>query len=142
MAINLVWPVALIVLSNVFYQICAKAIPGEMNPFAYLTITYLVGAVFSVILFFATSHGGSLLAEYQKTNWAPFVLGLAIVGLEAGFLYGYRAGWQVNTLPLLANTLLAIVLIFVGWLLYKETFTIDKAIGIALCLGGLFFIKR
>ena len=142
MAINLIWPVALIVLSNVFYQICTKEIPGSMNPFAYLTITYLVGAICSVVLFFVTGHGGSLLGEYQKTNWAPFVLGLVIVGLEGGYLYAYRAGWQVNTLPLVANILLAIVLVFVGWFLYKESFSVDKAIGLVLCAVGLFFINR
>ena len=142
MAINLIWPVALIVLSNVFYQICTKEIPGSMNPFAYLTITYLVGAICSVVLFFVTGNGGSLLGEYQKTNWAPFVLGLVIVGLEGGYLYAYRAGWQVNTLPLVANILLAIVLVFVGWFLYKESFSVDKAIGLVLCAVGLFFINR
>lgn len=142
MTFQLIWPVALIVLSNTFYQICAKAIPGAMNPFAYLTITYLVGAVVSAIAFFVTGHGASLLGEFQKTNWAPFVLGLVIVGLEGGYLYAYRAGWQVNTLPLLANTLLAVALVFVGWLIYKESFSVDKAIGLCLCAAGLFFINR
>ena len=47
-----VWPIALVVLSNVVYQICAKSVPEEMNPFASLTVTYLVGAVVSAILYF------------------------------------------------------------------------------------------
>ncbi len=37
---NDVWPLALVVASNVAYQICAKSVPGGMNPFASLTITY------------------------------------------------------------------------------------------------------
>lgn len=42
--LNYIWPLALVVLSNVFYQISAKSVPDAMNPFASLTITYLVGA--------------------------------------------------------------------------------------------------
>ena len=47
-----VWPIALVVLSNVVYQICAKSVPNGLNPFAALTVTYLVGALMSVVLFF------------------------------------------------------------------------------------------
>ena len=41
---NYVWPLGLVVLSNVLYQICAKSVPEGMNPLASLTITYLIGA--------------------------------------------------------------------------------------------------
>ena len=93
-----VWPIALVVLSNVAYQICAKSVPEEMNPFASLTVTYLVGAAASGILFFALDHSGNLIHEVQKINWAPLVLGIVIVGLEAGWIYAYKAGWQVSTM--------------------------------------------
>lgn len=32
------WPIGLVVLSNVVYQICAKAVPGGMSPFVSLFI--------------------------------------------------------------------------------------------------------
>jgi hypothetical protein len=41
-----VWPIALVVLSNVVYQICAKSVPNGLNPFAALAVTYLVGALY------------------------------------------------------------------------------------------------
>lgn len=91
-----VWPLGLVVISNVFYQICAKSVPEKMNPFASLTITYAVGAIASLILYYALNKSGSMLQEYQKTNWAPFVLGLVIVGLEVGYIYAYKAGWPVD----------------------------------------------
>ncbi len=52
---NYVWPVALVVLSNVLYQICAKSLPEGTNPFASLTVTYFVGTVFSFVLYFVMS---------------------------------------------------------------------------------------
>ncbi len=35
---NYVWPMILVIISNVIYQICAKSVPKEMNPFASLFI--------------------------------------------------------------------------------------------------------
>ena len=29
--LNYVWPIALVILSNVFYQICAKSVPEGMH---------------------------------------------------------------------------------------------------------------
>ena len=42
-----IWPIALVVLSNTLYQICAKSVPEGMNPLASLTVTYFIGAVIS-----------------------------------------------------------------------------------------------
>ena len=29
-------------------------------------------------------------------NWAPFVLGIVIVGLETGWFYAYKAGYKIK----------------------------------------------
>ncbi|MBR2098326.1 MAG: EamA family transporter [Firmicutes bacterium] len=137
-----VWPIALVVLSNTFYQICAKEVPEKMDPFASLTVTYLVGAAVSFALFGLLNRGGSIIAEYQKLNWAPFVLGLVLVGLETGFIYAYRAGWTVSTAAIVQSAFLGVVLIFVGMLLYKEVVTPTKVAGILICLVGLYFINK
>lgn len=137
-----VWPIALVVLSNTFYQICAKEVPEKMDPFASLTVTYLVGAAVSFALFGLLNRGGSIVAEYQKLNWAPFVLGLVLVGLETGFIYAYRAGWTVSTAAIVQSAFLGVVLIFVGMLLYKEVITPTKVAGILICLVGLYFINK
>lgn len=68
---SFIWPIALAVLSNVAYQICAKSAPEAMDPFASLTVTYLVGAVASAALYWALNRGGSLAKEYSRLNWAP-----------------------------------------------------------------------
>ena len=136
-----VWPIALVVLSNTVYQICAKSVPNGMNPFASLTVTYLVGAVASGILFFALGTEGNPVKEYGKLNWAPFVLGIVIVGLEAGWIYAYKAGWQVSTGFIVQSAFLAAVLLLVGYFLYHEALTWNKLVGVAICLIGLVFIN-
>ena len=138
---NYIWPLALVVLSNVFYQICAKSVPGEMNPFASLTITYVIGAITSLLLYFALNKDANLIHEYSKVNWAPFVLGFSIVGLEVGYIYAYKAGWPVSTAQIVQASALAVILIFVGYLLYKECLTWNKITGIIVCLAGLGLIN-
>ena len=138
---NYLWPIVLVVLSNTIYQICAKSVPKEMNPFASLTVTYLIGAVASAILYFVLGKNGNLIKEYGKLNWAPFVLGLVIVGLEAGWIYAYKAGWQVSTGFIVQSAVLAVMLLVVGFFLYHESFTWNKVVGVVICLVGLVFIK-
>ena len=135
-----VWPIALVVLSNVVYQICAKTVPKGIHPMASLTVTYLVGAVASTILYFVF-WGRDLIREYSKLNWSPFMLGLVIVGLEAGFIFAYKAGWQVSTASIVQSSFLSVALIFVGYLLYHETLTWNKLVGVAICLIGLVIIN-
>ncbi len=136
-----IWPIALVIISNILYQVCAKSAPDGMNPLATLTVTYGVGAIVSTILFFVTNRGANLLKEYSKLNWAPFVLGLVIVGLEVGFIYAYKAGWQVSTASIVQSSFLAIALIFVGYFLFKEAITWNKIVGVVICMIGLVFIN-
>ena len=136
------WPILLAVFSDIFYQICTKSTPANLNPFASLTVTYLVGAAISTAIFFVTSGGGNLLQEWKGVNWSTFVLGLAIVGLEAGAIYMYKVGWAVNTGYIVKSILLAAALIAVGYFLYKESFSLNKALGILVCLVGLYLINK
>lgn len=138
---NYVWPIVLVIFSNVVYQICAKSVPKEMNPFASLTITYIVGAVASAILYFVLEKDGNLIKEYSKLNWAPLVLGIVIVGLETGWIYAYKAGWQVSTGFIVQSSVLAVMLLVVGYFLYHEAFTWNKVVGVVICLIGLVFIN-
>ncbi len=135
------WPMALLILSNTVYQICTKSVPEGMDPFASLTVTYLVGAAGSLLLFLALHPGGSLLREYGKLNWAPFVLGVVIVGLEAGWIYAYKAGWEVSTGFIIQSAVLAGVLLLVGALLYREALTWNKLVGVAVCLIDLVILN-
>lgn len=138
---NYIWPLGLVVLSNVFYQLCAKSVPADMNPFASLSITYAIGTVASLVLFFVLNKNGNLAVEYGKINWATVLMGIVIVGLEVGYIYAYKAGWPVSVAQIVQAAVLAIILIVVGYLLYKEAITWNKIVGVLVCLGGLALIN-
>ncbi len=137
-----IWPIGLVVLSNIVYQVCSKSTPNGIDPFASLTVTYAVGMIASVILYFTVGSGENLFKEYTKLNWAPFVLGIVIIGLEAGFIFAYKAGWQVSTASIVQSSFLSVALIFVGFILYKEDLSLNKILGVVICLIGLFFINK
>lgn len=139
---SMVWPIVLIIFSNIIYQICAKEVPKDMDAMASMTITYLVGAICSAVMFFVMNKNGNLLQEYTKMNLAPVFLGVSVVGLEVGFIYAYKNGWAVSTASIVQSAFLAVALILVGRVLYHEAITTNKVIGIAICLIGLYFINK
>ena len=139
---NMLWPLLLIVGSNCFYHICAKSMPEEAHTFGALTVTYLIGAAISAVAFVVSVRPANVLTELHKLNWAPFVLGLAIVGLEAGNVFLYRAGWKISVGSVVGNISLAVVLLFVGYFLFHEQITARQLIGVAVCALGLFLITK
>lgn len=135
-------PILLIVLSNVIYNITQKSTPSSLNPFVTLLVTYLVAAVISFIgMFFIKAEKG-IIASFGAINWTCIVLAFAVVGLEVGYLLAYRAGWNISTVTIIANILLAIILIPIGILMYREKFEPAKIIGIILCVGGLILLNK
>lgn len=136
-----IWPMALVVLSNVIYQICTKSVPAGINPFASLIVSYLISAAASAVMFFALSGRTSLIGEFGKLNWASFVLGISIVGLEAGWIYAYKAGWQISRGFIVQSAFMTFMLLAVGYLLYHEALTWNKILGAAICLIGIWFIN-
>ena len=137
---NYIWPVLLILGSNIAYNLMTKSTPVQVNPFASLTVTYLVAAVFSFILLLFSSSGHPM-ADFREVNWTGIVLGMAIVGLELGYICLYRAGWNISVGSLVANVLLAACLLVIGLVVFKEAVGVKQMLGIAVCLCGLVLIN-
>ena len=139
---NYIWPILLVIGSNTVYNICAKSNPGrgKMHLFS-LSVTYLVGAFLPIVMFLFTSSEKAYLTELRKLNWASVVLGASVVALEFGYIAIYRAGWKVSVGSLVANIGLAVILIIVGVIFYKELITFKQICGIMLCLGGLLLLN-
>ena len=115
-----IWPLILMIVSNTVYHVCAKSLPTKLDPLASLTVSYFFAAISSGILYFVVNRGSAdLLREYSGMNWVPFLLGLVLVGMEAGSIYAYRAGWSVSTLQVTSAAGIAALLVFVGYLAYQ-----------------------
>jgi uncharacterized membrane protein len=139
---NYIWPLLVVVGANTVYNISAKSTPSDVNSFASLALSYAIGMVLSVVMFFVTSDNKNFIAELSKTNWTALALGVAIVGLEFGYVCLYRAGWKISVGTLVANISLACVLLVVGILLYKESVTPRQLIGILFSGIGLVLVAK
>ena len=115
---NMIWPLLIVVGANTIYNISTKSTPSDVNTFASLAMSYFIATIGSVLMFFLTSDSKNLLVEISKTNWSALALGIAIVGLEFGYICIYRAGWKIGVASLVANISLACVLLLIGLFVY------------------------
>ena len=135
------WPLLLVVASSVGYQVGLKEVSDIEDPMASLTVTYLAASVVSFVIYFFQSLGKeSFLRGVLSVNLSAIGLGLAIVGIEVGTLFMYRAGWAVNVAFVVANSLIVAALMLTGFLLYKEKLTLRQVIGVGISLAGILCI--
>ena len=137
---NAIWPLFLIVGSNIVYQLSARGAAKGVNPFAALVVAYAIATVASLALFLATAKGSALAAQVRELNWANYALGLAIIGLEGGFLCLYRAGWSASVGPIVTYSAVAMLLLLIGALFLGEHVGWKQIAGVALCLAGIALV--
>ncbi|NYE56386.1 EamA family transporter [Carboxydothermus ferrireducens] len=132
--------ISLTIFSNIIYHVTQKLIPPKANPFLVLTSTYLTAAFLSLLLSPVSKGKAKFVFELSKLNWVGFALGIAIFGLELGFLLAYRAGWKISTAALFSNAAVSLFLIPIGILFFGEKLTVTKVLGIIFCLIGLWLL--
>ena len=134
--------IALVVAGNVAYHLGLKVVPREVHPLAPLLVLFTTSALTVLAAWPLFARSVSLRGEIGKLNWAPFAVGAAIVAIELGFLLAYRAGWKISTAPVTANIAVAVVLVAIGLVVFRESLTPSRLAGIALCLAGLWLLNR
>jgi len=140
---KMIWPIALVVLSNVFYHITTKSTPRAANAFLSLTVTYIVAGILSFAAYFLTAgRSATLRTSLHNLNWTSYILGIAIMGLEVGYIFVYRSGWKVSVAPIVSYITLAIVLMFVGYFLFKENISLLQITGFVICVVGLVLVSK
>ena len=134
-------PVLIAVLSNIIYDVSAKSIPSHIHAMGLLVITYITSAVCSLILFYVTSKEKKFFKELKNVNYAVFLMAVGCTGIDLGYIFLFRAGWPISLGSLVCNIGLAISMIFIGMLFYKEKITLHHVGGIALCIAGFVLIN-
>ena len=137
-----VFSIALIVASNIMYHVCQKSTPESANSMVSLLVTYLSASMITLSAFLLFHSDKNFVHSLKELNWTSVALGIAIVGLEFGTLMAYRAGWDISVGSLVANILLAIMLIPVGILFYQEGFAFNRTLGVVFCAIGLILLNK
>jgi multidrug transporter EmrE-like cation transporter len=132
----------LAILCTVGYHLVLKLTPAGANPLLSLMVTYaLVTAAFGVALL-AMPGGFEWRHEFRQLNWTALALALVIVGLDVAFLMTYRSGFAVSLGALVTQSAAALILLVVGVTVFREKLTAANAVGLALCLVGLWLVNR
>ena len=139
--LNYLWPIVVVITSNTLYHLCTKSAPGNVNVFASLTVTYSVSALVAAALFILSGGYTNVVQGFKTLNWTSVAFGFVLVALETGWMYVYRAGWQVSVATIVQSSVLALVLILIGYFIYNEALTWNKIVGVIICLVGLGVIN-
>jgi len=133
--------IMLTVASNVLYHIFQKVTPAAANPLLALAVTYATSTVFCLGLFFVLPENRSLTDSLKVITWSSAALGLAIVGLELGFLLAYRSGWNISLAALASTVAVALVLLPIGLMFFRERLSLANSAGFFLCILGLVLMN-
>ncbi len=74
-------------------------------------------------------------------NWAVIALGIAVLGIEVGFFFAYRSGWNISKDNLFASSIIVMLLLPIGALLYSEQITLINLVGVVCCILGVTLLS-
>jgi len=131
---------AIAIASVVTYQLCMKLVPQDLNPISALVTIFGTALVCTLIAakFVPVDVPNWSFAEF---SWTPVFVGVAIVGIELGYLLMYRSGWHLAAAPLFVMGSAAVVLTPIGFLVFRQPWSSRYAFGLALCLYGLYLLS-
>jgi multidrug transporter EmrE-like cation transporter len=133
--------ITLAILSSALYHFSAKSVPSNINFAISLIVTYLVALGITIIAAFLLPAESGFAAELKKLNWASFLLAIAIVGIEFGFLLVYRSGWDLGIAAVLTNVVASLILVPIAIFIFKDKLNWVNIVGIFVCLAGLVMLN-
>jgi drug/metabolite transporter (DMT)-like permease len=133
---------SLAVACTVAYHLVLKLTPAGVNPLLSLLVTYALVTLLFGGLLLAAPGGFEWKHEVRELNWTAIALAFAIVGLDLGFLYLYRSGFAVSLGALVTQSAAAMLLLVIGVAVFREKLSAANAVGLALCLAGLWLVNR
>ena len=133
--------ITLAIASSALYHFVAKSTPSNVNFPVSLLVTYAVAFVVTLVGFFFFPIENRVGFELKKLNWASFLLAIAIVGIEFGFLLVYRSGWNLGIAAVLVNVVASLILVPVAIFIFKDKLNWINIVGILVCLVGLVMLN-
>jgi len=133
--------ISLAILSSALYHFVAKSTPSNVNFTVSLLVTYAVAFAVTLIGFFFFPIQNGVIAELKQLNWASFLLAIAIVGIEFGFLLVYRSGWNLGIAAVLSNVVASLILVPVAIFVFRDKLSWVNVAGILVCLAGLVMLN-
>ena len=130
------WPLMVMVVTYIGYQLALKLPSPGLNALAFQTSAYFIAFVTAALLWWRFPELGH--NRMSARDWGVALgFGLVVVAAEYSLVAAYRHGWPVNITSTMVNILVALLLLPIGWLLFRERIDLRALLGVALCCSGL-----
>lgn len=130
------YSVALVIASQVTYQLAVKAVPPGANPFAVLIIVYGLAMVACTVLSPLAARPIAFADFRRLLIWPTCLLALAVVGIEIGYLLAYRSGWKLGATFAVTSVATVSMLALLGIVWFGEIIDGKRVLGLVLALAG------
>ncbi len=136
------FPLVLTVAGGLLYHVAMKTQSGAAGPWAFFTLAYGVAFIASAVLW--RLGGGGIVATLGRLDRSSLIaaglLGVAAVGIEAGYFLAYRSGWALSQASAISSVALVVLLAVVGIAASGEVLTASRAAGLVIAVGGVSLV--
>ena len=129
----------IVVASIVLYQVGMKLVPHSFSPITVLLTFYSTALICTLVAaqFLPADQPRFSMANF---SWAAVVVGVAIVGIELGYLLMYRSDWHLAIAPLVTMGTATIILLPISLLVFHQPWSTRYLFGLLFCVCGLYLL--
>ncbi|MCK7614947.1 EamA family transporter [Roseibium sediminicola] len=132
---------ALAVVGTIGYHNFIKMIPATIDPIISVIAIYVFVMIISALIFPFFVDRSAIADNIRMVNWTQFGVACAVVCMELGFLLMYRSGWDLSVGNVVTGVAINIVLLGIGFLLFKEALSPINVLGVLLSIVGVALIS-
>jgi drug/metabolite transporter (DMT)-like permease len=131
-------------LAGTFYHLGQKSLKAVINPFLLFAITYFVGAVIMLLLYFFNTQSLTIKIPNLdfKSLTSMFLITLGFMGIELGFLLVYRSGLPVSHSSFVSSLGTSMILLFFGIFFFQEVISFKQWIGLACAFIAFILLMK
>jgi drug/metabolite transporter (DMT)-like permease len=126
----------LAIMGQIAYQLGQRSVPADASPLAVLAVAYFAAGILCIVLAWPFGVLAPGVHLRSALAWPTWLIAIAIVAIEAGYLMAYRSGWTIGTAFVTASTVTVFALALLGWVWLGNTPSARQLAGLACsCLG-------
>ncbi|MBC8257973.1 MAG: hypothetical protein H8E38_03065 [SAR324 cluster bacterium] len=102
---------------------------------------YLAALILGLALLLIFPVEGGLTLHFRQLNWIQFAIAASVMMVNFGYLWMFRAGWDLSTAGLVTGVIINLLLVALGVLFFAEQKSLINAVGIFFCILGVALIN-
>jgi drug/metabolite transporter (DMT)-like permease len=131
----------LAIVGQILYQIGQRAVPADASPFAVLAVAYFAAGALCVMLAWPSGTFNSGAHLRSAVYWPTWLIAIAIVAIEVGYLSAYRSGWTIGTAFVTASTITVLALTLIGWAFLGNALSARQFAGLACACAAVWLLS-